>query len=128
MGYSKLTPEQALACKAGLDLDVFVWEYVWDGQPGDMGGQVPPFSRKADAAKMLMIRMFVDHGPFQMLVEHGTRMYRDAVSAGHVYDGPEIPVWYFAALGESGFGRTYEEALCKLAIIIERKRRQAEGR
>lgn len=127
MKYSKLTPEKALTIKAGIELDVFIFEFIFDQVIGEeewksvaTGHQIPSFSKRAEASKMLMIRMFAQES-FQMIVERGTRLYTDAVDRGFILPGNEIAVWTVMGQGLTSHGRTFEEAIAKLAILFKMK-------
>ena len=138
MKYSNLTKEVALKASYGLALDVFVWEYVFDGEvdlyfrgdhvPGHeaptAGNTVPRFSTSLSAAKILLIKMFSENPGLNLDIEYGLEWYDEAEKAGFVWKGNQIPVWRLGVSGRDGnaddvvFGRTLEESLCKLAIKL----------
>jgi len=129
MNHSRLTPEKALTVRAGIELDVFIFEYVFDQEidteewkisANATSRQIPSFSKRAEASKILMIRMFADE-PFQMIIERGNRWFNDAVEKGFILPGNEIPLWTVMGQGLTSHGRTYEEAIAKLAIQFKMK-------
>ena len=116
--------------RAGPDLDVFVFRYVFDGlvewEVDRFGGTklsrpLPSFSRKADAAKLLMVKIVVGHP------ESGgglTIRFNDVnLKMAKVYEqtlkADTGPMWRVDFGNHSGFGKRFEEALCKLAIKMK---------
>lgn len=119
-------PETYLSGRAGFQLDVFVFEYVLDGLvDGVRPEQVPSFSRRAEAAKVLMIKMLMENPDEHMLVCFGDH-WDLARQAGQVVNDKPIKMWRVAIGNSVGFGKTYEEAVAKCAVVARmRERRRA---
>jgi hypothetical protein len=122
MKRSHLTVEQALACRAGLDLDLFVFEYIFDGLLDGLK-TIPSFSKRADPAKMLLIKLAVDMSERgdKFMTSWSDANYGPAVKSGQISSDSSIPVWAVECGDLAGYGRTSEEALCKFAILTKRR-------
>lgn len=118
MKRSKLTPQQALSCRAGLDLDLFIFEYIFDGLI-DGVSNLPMFSRRADAAKMLFIKLAVEMSGRRekFTTSWSDENYGPAIKSGQIVSDKPIPVWAVECGPMAGYGRTAEEALCKFAVL-----------
>lgn len=129
MKYSKLTPDKAITCKPGLELDVFIYEYIFDGVrddeawKGNVSGpnQIPSFSKNASANKILLIRMFAEVESLSIETCFGQQFSDMARDSGQITTDKIIPVWLLEAMDVKAFGRTHEEAVAKLAIQFKMK-------
>lgn len=110
-----MTPAQALASRSGMVLDVFVFRYIFDGII-EGKSQIPSFSRRADAAKMLLIKMIMESEGAEFGICYGDHWER-AKQLGQVVNDVRIPMWRARIAGDEGFGKTLEEAIAKLAIV-----------
>jgi hypothetical protein len=134
MKYSKIDPAKALSLKPGIELDVFIWEYVMDAittvaqSPGGLSPvMVPSFSRKPEASKMLTIMLFAANPDMSLEMRWGMEYCDEARKAGHIVTDKIVPVWRLvASLPESqsmtSYGRTMEEAVSKMCIIDRLRR------
>ena len=68
----------------------------------------------------------VENREDRLEVQLGDQLYDLAAAAGHVSAERPVPVWQLSLPGAKhvAYGRKFEEALCKLSIIAETKRRQ----
>lgn len=133
MNPAAVTAESALKLRPSIALDVFVFEYVLGGMlPSPEAGvaspgmQIPSFSRRWADSHLLLIKLMVENRDDKLEVQLGDQLYDLAVTAGHVATEKPVPVWQLSlpAGKHVAYGRKFEEALCKLAILAETKRRQ----
>ena len=127
--YSKIKPEDALGLIPGCELDVFIWEYIFDGvTPSEdpiASKAIPAFSKRPEANKMLMIRMFAENPEMSMGIRYGEEFGPAARTARHVVTERVYPVWSVTGVVCKGasilgsYGRTLEEAVAKMAIMIK---------
>ena len=113
-----------MALKSGMELDVFIFEYIFDGLIEKTGAtsQVPSFSRRAEAAKMLLIRMFAENSGLVLRVKYGHEWCDKAKASGQLVTERMLPVWVLSIENPEieAYGRTYEEAVSKMAILFKR--------
>lgn len=125
MNHSKLTPEKAITIKPGVELDVFIFEYIFDGVIGEEhrqyapAHQIPSFSKNPAANKILMIRMFAEIESLSMVTKFGQEFCDLARASGQIMTEKIVPVWVVESLGITAYGRTHEEALAKLVILFK---------
>lgn len=124
---TSLNPEAALLLRPGFELDVFIYRYVFDGvieildttAGKRMEHPIPSFSRRADASKTLMIKMVMENSEIPIVIKFGDELCDEARSAGHIHTDKIVPVWKMVMGINTGYGRSVEEATCKLAIVIK---------
>jgi hypothetical protein len=120
--------ELALKLLPGFELDVFVFRYVLDGivevaqtpKGNRLERPIPNFSRSADAAKMLLIKMVMEAEQRQVNIYFGEEWWGQGHNCGQLPFDKSFPAWKVSIQGRDGFGRTLEEAICKLAIVTKR--------
>lgn len=120
--------DYALKLLPGFELDVFIFRYIFDGiletvnTPAGkrLERPIPSFSRRADAAKMLLIKMVMQADLKQANIYFGNEWWDSGHLAGHLPFDKPFPTWKISIEGRSGYGRTFEEAICKLAIVTKR--------
>lgn len=115
--------------RAGPDLDVFAFRYVFDGLiewETDARGEtrlsrpIPSFSRRAEAAKILMVRIVTQSPGMKLVVTHGIEELELAKLAGHTLRTDKGPMWRVNFNKFDGFGKRFEEALTKMAIEMKK--------
>jgi len=110
--------KRALAMAPCLDLDVFVFAKVLDGPEEMMESSnmasIPAFSRVFGACHMLLIKAMNELGA--MTIEMGPQFFDEASFRGYMVRKTPCPVWKITAGKIIGFGRNFEEAVCKLLI------------
>lgn len=122
------SPETALKLLPGFELDVFIYRYIFDGvletvatpKGARLERPIPSFSRKADASKMLLIKMVMEADQRQVNIYFGDEWWQLGHNAGHLPFDKPFPTWKVSIEGRDGYGRTIEEAICKLAIVKKR--------
>lgn len=133
MNPAAVTAESALKLRPSVALDVFVFEYVLGGMlpspevgAASPGTQIPSFSRRWADSHLLLIKLMVENREDKLEVQLGDQFYDLASAAGHVASEKPVPVWKLSLLSGKhvAYGRKFEEALCKLSIVAETKRRQ----
>lgn len=112
---------RALALPPSLELDLYVMANVLDG-PDEMLeiqnlGRLPGFSRKFADCQMLLVMAAKELG--QLSVDIVPEMFEYAVQQGFMVRKKPCVVWRVAAGDKVGFGRNFEEALCKLLIVAK---------
>ncbi len=120
--------EAGLKLLPGFELDVFIFRYVLDGivemsqtpKGTRLERPIPNFSRSADAAKMLLIKMVMEADQKQANIYFGEEWWGQGHNVGHLPFDKSFPTWKVSIQGRDGFGRTLEEAICKLAIVTKR--------
>ena len=126
MNPNAVTAESAVGLSPGVALDVFVFEYVIGGLLDGPQMQIPSFSRRLADSHLLLIKLMLENREDRLEVQLGDQLYDMAAAAGHVTAAKPVPVWQLKlpAAKQVAYGRKFEEALCKLSIIAETRRRQ----
>ena len=114
-----VTAEMALRMPPSIELDVFIFENVVGG-PEDIkdmskGRIIPSFSRKFADMHPLLIKLMAEHG--DMHVGWGKQYYDAAHGGRFVRDGDPIPVWAIKVGEHDAYGRSFQEAVCKMTIL-----------
>jgi hypothetical protein len=112
---------RALALPPSLELDMFVFANVLQG-PDEMlaaenMGRLPGLSRKFGDCQMLLIMAVKELGSLTVDVDPG--FFEIAVAEGFIVRKKPCVVWRIAAATAAGYGRNFEEALCKLLIVTK---------
>jgi hypothetical protein len=118
-------PEAALLFRPGFELDVFIYRYIFDGvleavdTPAGKALErpIPSFSRRADAAKALLIKMIMENRDVYVTIRFGEELCDLGRAAGQIHTEKVVPTWQVAMGDHKGYGRSMEEAICKLAIV-----------
>lgn len=114
--------ERAIALPPGLELDMYVFANVLQGphdavSPDRIGG-LPGFSRKFGDCHMLLVMASQELGA--LTVESGPELFELASKAGFMARKNPCITWRISAGGVVGYGRNFEEALCKLLIVAKK--------
>lgn len=113
--------DPGLELRPGLELDVLVFRRVFDGIVDPEyapAGHVPSFSRNTHASKAVFIKTIIESDTRTAVIEFGQEHFPSAAAAGHVPPEKAFPVWKVTIDGMTGYGRTQEEAVCKLALLF----------
>ena len=121
MSVRDITPERAIGLPPSLELDMFMFANVLQG-PEDMLrtenlGQMPSLSRKYGASQMVLLMAVHELG--QLSVDVSPTYFGVAKEKGFIVRKTECIVWKIAAATATGYGRSFEEALCKLLIAAK---------
>jgi hypothetical protein len=134
---AKITPEMALASPPGLGLNVFVFEYVLGGvversapMYGRDAGQsdreepyrIPNCSMLFGDCHMVMIKVMAENQEDELVVSWGGQHFDAAKGLRFISSEKQVPVWRLSLGGGVAYGRSFQEAICKLAIVLEMKR------
>jgi len=112
--------ERALSMYPSLDLDMYIYANVITG-PMDMirNGSVtgiPQFSRVFGDCKILLVMAQMELGC--MMVDMSPDYFPDALREGFIIRKTPTPTWRISVgSGLMSYGRSFEEALCKLLIL-----------
>jgi hypothetical protein len=119
------SPKSALLLKPGFELDVFIYRYIFDGileVVSSSAGQrlerpIPSFSRRADAAKSLLIKMAMENIGVSFEFTLGD-FGAQAKGCGYITaDNPPM-AWQLRMDDYVSYGLTMEEAICKMSITL----------
>jgi hypothetical protein len=121
MSVKRMPRSRALALPPSLELDLYVMANVLDG-PDEMleienFGRLPGFSRKFADCQMLIIMAVNELGPLSTYMSPD--LFSIAVDAGFMVRKRPCVVWRSEAGGFIGYGRNFEESLCKLLIVAK---------
>ena len=136
MESAKITAESALSMPPGLGLNVFVFEYVMGGlversapMYGREAGQsaaseamrIPNCSMSFADCHMVLIKVMAERPDpaTELHVAWGTEFFDMAKHCGFVLSEKSVPVWRLSLGTASAYGRSFQEAVCKLAILIQ---------
>ena len=95
------------------DLDRWMFLRVLQG-PGDFGGFMPRVSQAFSECQPLVIQTIMTTG--KITVELSMDFFGKAIAAGHLHKKNPCPIWKITSGEFIGYGRTFAEAMCKLAI------------
>ena len=115
--------ERALALPPSMELDMYVFSNIVDG-PDEMMqdeniGRLPSFSRKFGDCQMLLVKVVMELGQISVVMDPG--LFGEAVAKGFMVRKTPCIVWRISAADFVGYGRNFEEALCKLLIVAKTK-------
>jgi hypothetical protein len=112
-----MPPDEILRLPPCMDLDRYILEKVLDG-PLDLleetGLTAPMFSRNLGHCYPVLIMCVVDGDPLTVSVDDS--IYESAARAGQIVRKTEVKSWCVSSGNHKGYGRTFPEAVCKLAI------------
>jgi hypothetical protein len=104
-----------------MDLDMYVYANVvdapMDGSPDEIAGRLPAFSQKFGDCHLLLIKAMMELGGFT--TELDPSFFFDAKKEGFILRKTPCPVWRITAGLVIAYGRSFEEALCKLLIVAK---------
>jgi hypothetical protein len=117
--------ERALALPPSLELDMYIFQHIIQG-PEDMLegmniGRLPAFSRKFGDCQILLIKAIMELGCLSVICDPG--YFHEAQLKGFMVRKTPCIVWRVSAQTDKyvGYGRNFEEALCKLHIYAKNK-------
>jgi hypothetical protein len=127
----QMSPGFALRLPPGPALDVFVYEYVLGGmiERGPTSGEpvkLPACSRKFSSCHVILIKLIVEASGKDLVTSFGKQNFEAAKKGGFLAKPYVSPTWKVSLGEDIGYGRSFQEAICKLAIVIKR-REDAEG-
>lgn len=113
--------ERAKALPPCLELDMFVYANIMEG-PEEMllpsnVGRLPGFSRRYADGQMLLIKAVNELG--RLTIDMDPALFETAVERGFFTRKTPCVVWRIASDNHIGYGRNFEEALCKLLIVAK---------
>lgn len=113
--------ERALALPPGIELDMYVMANVLEGPDETIEiknlGRLPGFSRKFADCKMLLIMATQELG--RLGIDCDPNHFAEAVDKGFIIRKRPCIVWRIDTKDNIAFGRTFEESLCKLLILVK---------
>ncbi len=115
---AKITPELALALPPGIGLNMFVFDYVLGGLAEDPN-RVPNCSMTFGDCHMIMIKVMAENQESELGVSWGQQHFDAARGTGFVRVDKPVPAWKLTLGGAVGYGRSFQEAMCKLAIVLQ---------
>lgn len=114
---SEMPPEEILRMYPCMDLDRYILEKVLEG-PLELLDEVnvssPMFSRNLGQCYPLLIMCVVDGDSITINVDEAN--FESAVAAGQMVRKNSIKTWCLSSGKYKSWGRTFPEAICKLAI------------
>lgn len=115
---AKTTPEQALSLPPGMALNVFVFDYVLGGLAEDPN-RIPNCSMAFGDCHMILIKIMAENQEDVLGVSFGQQHYDAAKSCRFVLTEKPVPTWKVTLGSANGYGRSFQEAVCKLAIMLQ---------
>ena len=112
-----MPPEEILRLPPCMDLDKFVLDRVLEGPVElleETGVSVPMFSRNFGHAYPVLIKTVLDGQPITIHVDPVN--FESAKAAGQIVRKTEVNTWRLEMGEYVGYGRSFPEAICKLAI------------
>ena len=127
-----ITLDRALLLSSGLELDHYVWTQVFEliDQLDLMAmlldppnrNKMPAFSKNTASTHMILV--WLCSAGAILTISLGEYTDEAIAKLQMVERERKYPVWKIVSSeGDTGYGRTYQEAMCKLAIL-----RKASGR
>jgi hypothetical protein len=113
--------ERAKALPPCLELDMFMFANILEG-PDDMLlpenlGRMPGLSRKYGDSQMLLLKAVHELG--RITIDVDPNLFEVAVEKGFFVRKTPCIVWRVASDDFVGYGRNFEEALCKLLMVAK---------
>lgn len=110
---------RALALPPSLELDMYVMANVLCGPDEALSvenlGRLPGFSRKFADCQILLIMATQELE--ELTVEASPCLFELAVKDGFIIRKRPCMTWRVSSRQATGYGRNFEEALCKLLIV-----------
>lgn len=115
--------ERALASPPSMELDMFVWQNILEG-PEDMlspdnVGRMPALSRRYGDGQLVLLKAIHELGTLSVAVDSG--YFHEEMLNGFITRKTPCVTWRIEAGTIVGYGRSFEEALCKLLIVAKYK-------
>ena len=113
--------ERALALPPSMDLDIFMWHNVLEGPEDillpDNVGRMPALSRRFGDCQLVLLKAIHELGAINIAVD--PNLFEEARAKGFIIRQRPCIVWRIEASGVVGYGRSFEEAMCKLLIVAQ---------
>jgi hypothetical protein len=113
-----IDPGWALGLYPCVELDVFIFRHFLDGPDLPPGASIPAVSRAFGSCHMVLVKLIMEYGNLDY-VRFSPDYFVEAKQAGHINRKTNCPVWKTAIGGKVGYGRTFQESLCKLGIVLK---------
>jgi hypothetical protein len=124
-----ITLQSALSLPPGPTLDKFVFEEILGGlvDPSMPQMSLPSFSKKFVDAHPLLIKIMMENQEHDLTVSLGEQYFNSAKKARFVDAVTDpCPVWKVFINGCAAYGKSFQIAICKLAIVLEIKNATAK--
>ena len=113
--------ERVLAMPPCTELDMYIFANIIEGPEELLEdhsiGQLPSFSRRFADCQMLLIKAGMELGPLTVTID--PTMFAEASRLGFMIRKTPCVVWQIKSSEFTGYGRNFEEALCKLLIVAK---------
>ena len=115
-----MTPRDILKLPPCMDLDKYVLDKVLEGPVEaiqEFGVSIPSFSNNTGHCYPILVMLAVNGEPLNIVLDDA--YFNIALRSEQVVRKNECKVWRVSNNKYVGFGRTFAEAVCKLAICVK---------